>query len=288
MQGQTAARVSYWSILESEHCFQFIYRLNHFSDGDCQRLMLQSKSEKKDKVKDTKKDKKRGRDAEETVKIVETVAKKSKKESKKEAKTEAKKEAKKVTPKVEEKKKKEKKSKDAKTKEDQGEKKSKKSSKESKSKETVIETVEETKGGKKEKKKKDKKKEKMEKKKEKDTTEEPHTEQGEPAVVEDGNEMDGYYDEDGNQEEGTTPGSAAKAFQRVNANEWLGKKGSWDNSYEGTFGAAGWGFKAQQILGKVRGKDFRHEKTKKKRGSYRGGAIDPSAICSYKFDSDDD
>ncbi len=279
MQGQTAARVSYRSILESEHCFQFIYRLNHFSDGDCQRLMLQSKSEKKDKVKDTKKDKKRGRDAEETVKIVET-AKKSKKESKKEAK--------KVTPKIEEKKKKEKKSKDAKTKEDQGEKKSKKSSKESKSKETVIEMVEETKGGKKEKKKKDKKKAKKEKK-EKDTTEEPHTEQGEPAVVEDGKEeMDGYYDEDGNQEEGTTPGSAAKAFQRVNANEWLGKKGSWDNSYEGTFGAAGWGFKAQQILGNVRGKDFRHEKTKKKRGSYRGGAIDPSAICSYKFDSDDD
>ena len=35
----------------------------------------------------------------------------------------------------------------------------------------------------------------------------------------------------------------------------------------------------------VRGKDFRHEKTKKKRGSYKGGEIDPSARCSYKFDS---
>jgi hypothetical protein len=32
---------------------------------------------------------------------------------------------------------------------------------------------------------------------------------------------------------------------------------------------SGWGFKAQQTLGQVRGKDFRHEKTKKKRGSYR-------------------
>lgn len=49
-------------------------------------------------------------------------------------------------------------------------------------------------------------------------------------------------------------GTAAKAFQRVKADEWLGKKGSWDNSYEGTFGQGGWGYKAQQILGAVRGK----------------------------------
>jgi len=38
----------------------------------------------------------------------------------------------------------------------------------------------------------------------------------------------------------------------------------------------------------VRGKDFRHEKTKKKRGSYKGGAIDTVAVCSYKFESDDE
>ena len=37
----------------------------------------------------------------------------------------------------------------------------------------------------------------------------------------------------------------------------------------------------------VRGKDFRHEKTKKKRGSYRGGVID-HAVNSFKFDSDDE
>ena len=43
---------------------------------------------------------------------------------------------------------------------------------------------------------------------------------------------------------------------------------------------SGWGFKAQQVLGAVRGKDFRHEKTKKKRGSYRGGSIDPAATFS--------
>lgn len=45
----------------------------------------------------------------------------------------------------------------------------------------------------------------------------------------------------------------------------------------------------REMLGilQVRGKDFRHEKTKKKRGSYRGGVID-NAINSIKFDSDDE
>ena len=33
------------------------------------------------------------------------------------------------------------------------------------------------------------------------------------------------------------------------------------------------------------GKSFRHEKTKKKRGSYRGGQIN-TQVCSIKFDSD--
>ena len=37
----------------------------------------------------------------------------------------------------------------------------------------------------------------------------------------------------------------------------------------------------------VRGKDFRHEKTKKKRGTYRGGAIG-DAVNSFKFESDED
>ena len=34
---------------------------------------------------------------------------------------------------------------------------------------------------------------------------------------------------------------------------------------------------------RVRGKDFRHEKTKKKRGSYRGGLIDMGAVKSIKL-----
>lgn len=148
----------------------------------------------------------------------------------------------------------------------------------------------------------------------------------------------------------------------------MGKKGSMDNTYVGTFGTDGWGYKAQQVLGQVciwafthapawltafvpvraawvsltahtnwyggarpchracltargpvhcclttsrtltlplqhaqhrakgtgakrrqvqvRGKDFRHEKTKKKRGSYFGGKIDSGARFSFKYDSD--
>ena len=57
-----------------------------------------------------------------------------------------------------------------------------------------------------------------------------------------------------------------------------------DNTYEGTFGASGWGAKANDILGKVKGKGFRHEKTKKKRGSYRGGTITGHESNSFKFD----
>lgn len=50
------------------------------------------------------------------------------------------------------------------------------------------------------------------------------------------------------------------------------------------FNARGsWGEKANQDLKHTRGKTFRHEKTKKKRGSYRGGPIDTS-VNSIKFD----
>lgn len=77
-----------------------------------------------------------------------------------------------------------------------------------------------------------------------------------------------------------------RSFRRVRSEEWLGKKGSMNNSYEATFGAEGWGAKAQQVLGATRGKGFRHEKTKKKRGSYMGGKIDATARASIKYDSD--
>lgn len=52
------------------------------------------------------------------------------------------------------------------------------------------------------------------------------------------------------------------------------------------FGAEGdWGQKANDVLKFTKGKSFRHEKTKKKRGSYRGGAIS-TTVNSIKFDSD--
>ena len=46
-------------------------------------------------------------------------------------------------------------------------------------------------------------------------------------------------------------GGPGRAFQRVNAEEWLGQKGSWNNSYSATFGDSGWGAKAQERLGQV-------------------------------------
>ena len=48
------------------------------------------------------------------------------------------------------------------------------------------------------------------------------------------------------------------------------------------FGESGYGAKASAVLSQVRGKDFRHEKTKKKRGSYRGGEISMSSN-SFKY-----
>ena len=46
-----------------------------------------------------------------------------------------------------------------------------------------------------------------------------------------------------------------------------------------------WGERASHDLINTQGKSFRHEKTKKKRGSYKGGPIDTS-VNSIKFDSD--
>ena len=60
-----------------------------------------------------------------------------------------------------------------------------------------------------------------------------------------------------------------------------------DNTFEGKRGSIGdWGEKANYDLKHTKGKSFRHEKTKKKRGSYRGGAINTS-VNSIKFDGSD-
>lgn len=42
--------------------------------------------------------------------------------------------------------------------------------------------------------------------------------------------------------------TGARAFKRVDDNEWLNKKGAWDNSYAAKFGNSGWGAKASETL----------------------------------------
>ncbi|KAE8665088.1 Autoinhibited Ca(2+)-ATPase 10 isoform 1 [Hibiscus syriacus] len=80
-----------------------------------------------------------------------------------------------------------------------------------------------------------------------------------------------------------------KPFQRVNVEEVVFVDSRLeDNSYWAKDGAeTGYGAKAQEVLGQVKGRGFRHEKTKKKRGSYRGGQIDFNSH-SVKFNYSDD
>ncbi|MCD7471684.1 hypothetical protein HAX54_012299 [Datura stramonium] len=79
------------------------------------------------------------------------------------------------------------------------------------------------------------------------------------------------------------------AFQRVKIDQVEFKDDRLkDNSYWAKDGAdIGYGAKAQEVLGQVKGRGFRHEKTKKKRGSYRGGQIDLQSH-SVKFNYSDE
>lgn len=75
-------------------------------------------------------------------------------------------------------------------------------------------------------------------------------------------------------------------FRRVRAEEVEVDARVANNSFDAKKGAAGdWGEKANDVLKFTKGKSFRHEKTKKKRGSYCGGAIS-TQINSIKFESD--
>jgi len=76
-------------------------------------------------------------------------------------------------------------------------------------------------------------------------------------------------------------------FRRVISEHVFVPNSLQDNSFEGKIGSRGdWGEKANLDLKHTRGKGFRHEKTKKKRGSYKGGAINTS-VNSIKFDDSD-
>uniref|UniRef100_A0A023G9D4 Putative nucleolar and coiled-body phosphoprotein 1 n=1 Tax=Amblyomma triste TaxID=251400 RepID=A0A023G9D4_AMBTT len=85
------------------------------------------------------------------------------------------------------------------------------------------------------------------------------------------------------------PGSAGKGrknspFRRVRPEQVNIDPKLRDNSFEAKAGARGsWGEKAYSVLKNVKGRDFRHEKTKKKRGTYSGGSID-TGVNSIRFD----
>lgn len=91
------------------------------------------------------------------------------------------------------------------------------------------------------------------------------------------------------QANGSVEPKTVKAFQRVKVDEVeFTDERLKDNSYWAKDGAEiGYGAKAQEVLGQVRGRDFRHEKTKKKRRSYRGGQIDLQSH-SIKFNYTDE
>merc|ERR1711990_1244981 len=98
--------------------------------------------------------------------------------------------------------------------------------------------------------------------------------------------------DDEEEEEETQPKKSAKKtktantpFQRVDPNEKFSlMKSMQDNSFDQTRIGGGntWGEKAHRDLIVTRGKGFRHEKTKKKRGTYRGGKLSME-IRSIKF-----
>uniref|UniRef100_A0A2P2JH52 Srp40 C-terminal domain-containing protein n=1 Tax=Rhizophora mucronata TaxID=61149 RepID=A0A2P2JH52_RHIMU len=91
------------------------------------------------------------------------------------------------------------------------------------------------------------------------------------------------------QQNGSVQPKLVKHFQRIKADDVVfSDERLKDNSYWAKDGAAdGYGVKAQEVLGQVKGRDFRHEKTKKKRGSYRGGQIDLQSH-SVKFNYSDE
>ncbi|EPR57858.1 SRP40, C-terminal domain-containing protein [Toxoplasma gondii GT1] len=84
--------------------------------------------------------------------------------------------------------------------------------------------------------------------------------------------------------------SVLRRFKRVDESKWvekIKKEDLKDNSFwnkkDDSFAV-----KAAHDLGKVRGRDFRHEKTKKKRASWKGCGEIPMTVNSIQFDSSDD
>ncbi|GAB4853496.1 hypothetical protein Ancab_017687 [Ancistrocladus abbreviatus] len=109
------------------------------------------------------------------------------------------------------------------------------------------------------------------------------------ALANNGGDKSSMQKREKRQHNGSAEPRKTNAFQRVIADDVVFADNRLeDNSYWAKDGAeSGYGAKAQEVLGQVRGRDFRHEKTKKKRGSYRGGQIDLQSH-SVKFNYSDD
>jgi len=99
-------------------------------------------------------------------------------------------------------------------------------------------------------------------------------------------ERDSGIEDDKNKFASGSKKTANAPFRRIqNYGEIVVDKKVSDNSFESKAGFDTWGAKASQDLIVTKGKSFRHEKTKKKRGSYKGGPIN-MGVASIKFDSD--
>ncbi len=87
----------------------------------------------------------------------------------------------------------------------------------------------------------------------------------------------------------SSPSNERRPFQRVRPEDvtFVDNRLK-DNTYESKGGSDvhSYGFKAHQDLIVVRGKNFRTEKNKKKKGAYKGGAIDMNSH-SIKFPDSD-
>ncbi|PHJ25506.1 c-terminal domain-containing protein [Cystoisospora suis] len=84
--------------------------------------------------------------------------------------------------------------------------------------------------------------------------------------------------------------SVLNRFKRIDDEKWvesIKKQDLRDNSFwnkkDDSFAV-----RAAQDLGKVRGRDFRHEKTKKKRASWKGCGEIPMTVNSIQFESSDE
>ncbi|XP_057293440.1 nucleolar and coiled-body phosphoprotein 1-like [Hydractinia symbiolongicarpus] len=136
--------------------------------------------------------------------------------------------------------------------------------------------------------KKKKKKEKKNKKKEIEKVDENSSEK--PVVPETSSELAEVGKDQSVSENGSSNDAVQTKnvpFRRVKAEEIFVPAQLRNNSFEAKRGSSGdWGEKANRDLKFTQGKSFRHEKTKKKRGSYKGGIINTS-VNSIKFEDSD-